>query len=329
MNFYKTGNNNNLICTLCRHYCKLKEGSSGICGINKNTGNKIECLAYGHPSAINVDPIEKKPLYHFLPGSKAFSLGTVGCNFHCSFCQNWQISQTANIDTSNYYSPEKIVNLALEKGCKSIAYTYNEPTIFYPYARDIAIEAKRMGLKNIFVSNGYESKEVINDMEGIIDATNIDLKSFSPNFYKKNMGADLQKVLDNLMLFKEKNIFLEITTLVVPTQNDSDAELTAIASFIANNLGKDIPWHISAFHPDYKELELPSTSIESLKKAYDIGKNQGLNYIYIGNVNYETPTECPECKTILIERDYKKTQNYMKGSHCPNCGKSIPGVFNE
>ncbi len=329
MNFYKPGNNNDLICTLCRHYCKIKKGAKGICGINKNTGNKIECLAYGHPSALNVDPIEKKPLYHFLPGSKAFSLGTVGCNFHCSFCQNWGISQTSKIDTSNYFPPEQIINLALEKDCRSIAYTYNEPAVFYPYARDIALAAKKKGLKNIFVSNGYESEEVINDMKDFIDAANIDLKSFSPDFYKKNMGAELQKVLDNIKIFVQKGIFIEITTLIVPTQNDSDDELTAIASFIANSLGKDTPWHISAFHPDYKELELPATSITSLKKAYDIGKGQGLNYIYIGNVNYEIPTECPDCKTILIERDYyRKTKNYMNGSHCPNCGKSIPGVFN-
>ena len=185
MNFYKPYKETKLICTLCQHYCKIKEGKTGICGVNQNVGDKIECLVYGYPSAINVDPIEKKPLYHFLPGTKSFSLGTVGCNFHCSFCQNWSISQTHDIDKSRYFSPEQIVQLAIDNGCESIAYTYNEPTIFYPYARDIAVLAQKSGLKNVFVSNGFESSELIDDMKGIIDAVNIDLKSFDPKYYKR------------------------------------------------------------------------------------------------------------------------------------------------
>ncbi len=177
MNYYKK-ENDRLVCLLCQYYCKLKTGQTGVCGVNQNVGSHIENLVYGYPSAINIDPIEKKPLYHFLPSSKSFSVGTVGCNFHCSFCQNWQISQEHTIDKSRYFEPKTIASLALQKGCQSISYTYNEPTIFYPYAKDIALEAKKLGLKNIFVSNGYESKEVIDDMVGIIDAINIDLKSF-------------------------------------------------------------------------------------------------------------------------------------------------------
>jgi len=326
---YKEGSDR-MVCTLCQHYCKIKEGHTGICGVNKNVGGKIECLVYGYPSAINVDPIEKKPLYHFLPGSKSFSLGTVGCNFHCSFCQNWTISQTSNIDKSRYYSPEMIVELAVAHDCKSIAYTYNEPTIFYPYARDIALEGKKRGLKNVYVSNGYESEEVIDDMKGIIDAANIDLKSFDAKYYKKALGGNLEKILENLKHFVRNGIWIEITTLIVPTQNDSVEELDQIASFIANELGVDVPWHVTAFHPDYKELELPSTSIETLKRAYDIGKGHGLRYVYIGNVAYDTPTRCPSCDAVVIERDYfRQTTNHLKGAHCPQCGTKIAGVFDE
>ena len=334
MIFYKSPKGSNkektLVCTLCGHYCRIQEGSTGICGVNKNTGDRIECLVYGYPSAINVDPIEKKPLYHFLPGSNIFSLGTVGCNFHCSFCQNWGISQTSKIDTSHYYSPGSIVDLALENGCKSIAFTYNEPAVFYPYARDIALEGKKKGLKNVYVSNGYESEEVIDDMAGIIDAINVDLKSFSPGYYKKKLGGNLQKVLKNLRLFVKKGLWLEITTHIIPTQNDSLEEIRKIASFIVKELGVDIPWHISAFHPAYKELELPETSLNTLKGAYDIGKQEGLQYIYVGNTSFETPSKCPVCDVVLIERSYfKQTNNHLKGSYCPECGIKVPGVFYE
>jgi len=326
MQFYKVYKEAKLICTLCQHYCKIKEGNTGICGVNKNVGEKIECLVYGYPSALNIDTIEKKPLYHFLPGTKILSLGTVGCNFHCSFCQNWSLSQEHKIDKSRYISPEDMVKLALENDCPSIAYTYNEPTIFYPYARDIALEAQKYGLKNVYVSNGYESDEVIDDMEGIIDAINIDLKSFDDSYYKKALGGNLEKVLKNIKTFATKDIWMEITTLIVPTKNDSDEELHKMASFIAE-LSLDIPWHISAFHPDYRELELPHTSLESLKKAYDIGQSYGLKYIYIGNTNYETPTRCPSCGEILINRDYlRNISNFMLGNSC-KCGEKITGVF--
>ena len=330
MKFYKPYKENRLQCILCQHYCKIKEGQTGICGVNKNVGDKIECLVYGYPSAMNVDPIEKKPLYHFLPGSKAFSFGTVGCNFHCPFCQNWSISQTHNIDKSQYFSPELIVDMAIKYECQSIAYTYNEPTIFYPYARDIALEGKKRGLKNVFVSNGFESSEVIDDMKGIMDAVNADLKSFNPKYYKKELGGNLEKILENLKHFVANGIWLEVTTLIVPTQNDSEEELNSIAEFIAKELGVNVPWHITAFHPDYKEQDLPPTSIDTLKMAYDIGKRHGLNYIYIGNVNYDTPTRCPSCDEVLIERDYfRHTDNHLKGAHCPKCNALIPGVFDE
>ena len=329
--FQKPYDNERIICTLCKHYCKLKEGQTGICGVNQNSNGEMECLVYGYPTALAVDPVEKKPLYHFFPDSKSLSIGTVGCNFHCSFCQNWTISQTSKIDKSIYYSPQKIVELAIENNCQSISYTYNEPTIFYPYARDIALEAKKHNIKNIFVTDGYESEEVINDMIGIIDAVNVDLKAFNEQYYKKELGGELNKVLDGLKLFAKHNIWLEITTLLVPGKNDSEEEVRQIAQFIANELGVHVPWHISAFHPSYKENNLPSTSLESLKKAYDIGKEAGLQHIYMGNIGVENHTLCPSCKMQLIERKaFGVGQNKLQNSNqCPNCDYKIEGVFYE
>lgn len=317
-----------LVCLLCSHYCRLKTDQSGICGVNKNTGDKIECEVYGYPSALNIDPIEKKPLYHFLPGTKSLSLGTIGCNFKCPFCQNWSLSQEKHIDKQRYFSPQDIVDLAIQNNCSSISYTYNEPTIFYPYAKDIALQAKEKGIKNVFVSNGFESPEVIDDMKGLIDAANIDLKSFNAQYYKKELGGDLDKILKNLKHFVKNNIWIEITTLIVPTKNDSKEELNDISSFIANELGTYIPWHISAFHPDFKELSLPRTPLHSLQTAFDIGKQNNLEYIYMGNVSKENPTYCSSCGTMLLDREYFNiiTDNLDIDS-CPKCGKKLEGVF--
>jgi len=323
--FKKDDNSNKLICLLCQHYCKLSSNQIGICGVNKNTGSKIENLVYGYISAINLDPIEKKPLYHFLPSSKSLSIGTVGCNFKCPFCQNHSISQSHNIDKSNYLDPKQIVQLAQQYQAQSISYTYNEPTIFYPYIKDIASIAKQNNLKNIMVSNGFQSSEVIQDMVGLIDAINVDLKSFDKAYYKKYLGGNLDKLLNNLRLIKELGIWLEITTLIIPTHNDSDEELTNIAKFI-HSLGDDTIWHISAFHPDFKETSLPNTSIDTLKRAYNIGKNIGLKYIYIGNINYTNNTIC-ECGEVLIQREgFRVIKNNLINSKCPRCNKELEGV---
>jgi pyruvate formate lyase activating enzyme len=330
MQFYKDGKSDNKkICTLCQHYCNISVDKTGICGVNKNVGNKIECLVYGYPAAMNVDPVEKKPLYHFLPKSKTFSIGTVGCNFKCSFCQNHGISQEREINKDKYYSPQKIVQMALANDCKSISYTYNEPTIFYPYIRDIAILAKKEGLKNVFVSNGFESLEVIEDMAGLIDAANIDLKSYDAKYYKKELGGDLEKLKENLKLFKKLNIWIEITTLVIPNLNDSNEELSYIAKFIVDELGAETPWHLSAFHPDYKMLDRGRTPIETLQKAYNIGKKVGLNYVYMGNAGLENNLNCPSCNTKILSRVTYKTvvDNRKDGKHCPSCDKEIDGVF--
>ncbi|MGB5791313.1 AmmeMemoRadiSam system radical SAM enzyme [Poseidonibacter sp.] len=327
MQYYKK-DKDKLVCLLCSYYCKLKTNQIGICGVNKNTGDKIECLVYGHISALNIDPIEKKPLYHFLPKSKSLSLGTVGCNFKCPFCQNYGISQEKNIDKSKYYSPKDIVNIALQYNCDSISYTYNEPTIFYPYAKDIAIEAKKHGIKNVYVSNGFESKEVIDDMVGIIDAVNIDLKCFNDKYYKKELGGNLNQVLENLKHFKKNGIWLEITTLIVPTKNDTYEELEKIAKFIKDELDIYTPWHLSSFHPDYKDLDLPRTSLETLKMAKKIGEDNGLKYVYIGNVPYENSTFCPNCNEVIIKRNrFEVLQNSIKNQHCPKCLYKIQGVY--
>lgn len=313
-------------CLLCSHYCLLKPSQSGICGVNKNVGDKVSCEVYGFIDALNIDPVEKKPLYHFMPASKSLSLGTVGCNFKCDFCQNHSLSQRHEFSHERYLSPEDIVMLAQKNGCKSISFTYNEPTIFYPYAKDIALLAKAHEIKTIFVTNGFESKEVIADMKGVIDALNIDLKSFNETYYK-TLGGKLENVLENIARFNELDFHVELTTLIVPTKNDSKDELKAMANFI-KSVHEDIPWHISAFHPAYKQLDLPRTPLKTLQKAHDIAKEAGLNYIYMGNVGAENPTTCPKCGEVLIRRKYfEVVENKIKNSKCPKCGEKIKGVF--
>ncbi len=329
MQFFKASKDDKLICTLCQHYCHIGVGNTGICGVNKNTGDKIECLVYGYPAVIHVDPVEKKPLYHFLPKTKTLSLGTVGCNFKCSFCQNHGISQEKEINKEKYYSPEDIVRLALHNGCDSISYTYNEPTIFYPYIRDIALLAKQNGLKNLFVTNGFESDEVLKDMAKLIDAANVDLKSFDPKYYKKELGGNLEKLKSNLKLFKKLGIWIEVTTLIIPTINDSESELESIATFIIEELGKETPWHLSAFHPDYKLLAIERTPIDKLQKTYVLGKSKGLHYVYMGNAGLANDTCCKKCGEVLLERvTYKTTKDNRKyGIICPKCNEKLDGVF--
>ena len=325
--FYKN-EGSKIECLLCRHYCKLKDGQVGICGVNKNENGKLVNLVYGKVSAINIDPIEKKPLYHFLPGSTSLSIGTVGCNFQCPFCQNWQISQSKSLDGSYDVTPEQLVSLAVEKGCKSISYTYNEPTIFYPFAKDVALLTKEAGLKNVFVSNGFESPEVIDDMVGIIDAFNIDIKGFKDEYYKKYLKGGLEGVLDTLKLLKERNFWVECTTLIVPGDNDSDEELQDIANFIAKELDVNTPWHISAFHPDYKVNDKGATPVETLQRAYNIGKEAGLNFIYMGNILNDNTTYCPNCGESLIQRvGFSVRKNILNNGKCPKCGTEIAGVW--
>ncbi len=327
MNYY-TPTAKGIKCLLCRHYCKLSEGQTGICGVNKNENGKLVNLVYGKAAAINIDPIEKKPLYHFLPGSYALSIGTVGCNLKCPFCQNWDISQSSDISGSHQVEPGQLIHLALEKHCQTIAYTYNEPTIFYPFARDVAILSRQHGIRNIFVSNGLESREMINDMKGLIDAFNIDLKGFNPDYYRKVLKGSLDDVLDTLKLIRSGGFWLEVTTLVIPDENDSTAELTRIAEFIAKELGTGTPWHISAFYPQYKMTYKNRTPAQALQKAYEIGKQAGLQYIYKGNVAEKGITRCPECnKELIVRNGYFITKNVLNNGQCPYCNTKISGIW--
>ncbi|MFA5993310.1 MAG: AmmeMemoRadiSam system radical SAM enzyme [Candidatus Pacearchaeota archaeon] len=315
---------NNVKCLACSHNCLIKENNVGICGVRKNIKGKLYLLVYGKVVSANIDPIEKKPLYHFLPNTKIFSIGTIGCNFKCGFCQNYQTSQLKEI-VGQEITSQKIVDLAIKSKCKSIAYTYNEPTIFIEFVRDIAVLAKKQGLKNVLVTNGYQTKECLDYITPYIDAMNIDLKSFNNAFYLKNCKAKLKPVLDTIKLAKKRKIWTEVTTLIVPGENDSEKELTSIAKFIAK-IDKNIPWHISRFFPMYNMLNKSPTTIEILKKAEQIGKKY-LNYVYIGNISEESSTFCPMCKSKIVERVLYNTNNKLVKDKCPYCNNKIPGVF--
>ena len=317
-----------ITCVLCRHYCTLSEGQIGMCHVEKNVGGHLECLVYGHPAAVHIDPIEKKPLFHFLPNSTSFSLGTVGCNLRCPFCQNWQISQNGDIDTSYTLLPADAARIAQERGCASISYTYNEPAVWYPYAKDIGLEAKKRGLRNVFVSSGFESEEVSEDLPSWLDATNIDLKSYDSGYYKKTLKASLEGVQETLKAMVRLGIWVEVTTLIVPGHNDKEHELKGIAKFIAEELGPHVPWHISAFHPDYKMLDTRSTPISLMEQAYTWGKEAGLYYVYLGNVPLPAQTRCPQCDTLLMERyGFETTHFALHDGHCPQCSRKIEGVW--
>jgi len=317
-----------VVCRLCSHYCRLKEGQVGICGVNKNVDGKIKNLVYGKVAAINIDPIEKKPLYHFLPTSKSLSFGTVGCNFKCPFCQNWGISQEKNIEAkSKDYTSFQLVSIAKHYKCASISYTYNEPSIFYPFIKDTALLARQSGIKNVFVTNGFESKEVVEDMAGIVNAANVDIKSFQSDYYKKELGGKLEVVLENIKRMKELGIWVEVTALIIPTKNSSSDELREIAKFIAS-VDKAMPWHLSAFHPDYKEQNLPKTSLDMLLNGYNIAKEEDLEFVYLGNIGFENDTLCPKCGEVLIERrGFGAKIVGLEKNRCKKCQRVLEGVY--
>lgn len=370
----KAGKSKLIQCLACRHYCKIPDGETGRCGVRMNFKGKLDMLVYGYPNAIHLDPMEKKPLNHFLPGKQVFSLGTNGCNFFCKFCQNYDLSQSTRVlklrikdkekrrksliklckgdllcgrdfrsDGLNFYqpvsmdkeeiTPEKVVDICVEGGIPAIAYTYNEPTIFFEYARDIGVLARKKGIKNVFVSNGYESEECIKACEEFLDAINIDLKAFTEDFYRDVCGATLKGVLATIEKAAASKIWLEVTTLIIPGLNDSEKELAGIANFIAG-LSKDIPWHVTAFHPEYKMTDIESTPETDLAKAYEIGKSRGLNYVYTGNIlDGQKDTICPKCGATVIER-YEMTCREVRidiekdgSGKCYNCGEKIAGVF--
>jgi pyruvate formate lyase activating enzyme len=329
---YRTLDGRRVVCELCNHRCEIVPEKYGICGVRQNREGRLFTHVYGEVIAAHVDPIEKKPLYHYLPGTTAFSVATIGCNFRCPFCQNWQISQKSkqkgDAGFNESLSPEDVVRAARSQGCQSISYTYTEPTVYFEFAYDTAKLAKEEGLGNSFVTNGYMTPEALETINPYLDACNVDLKSFSDKFYKEMCKAHLEPVCASIRLMKALGIWVEITTLIIPGQNDSDEELTEIARFIVD-VDPDIPWHISRFHPDYNFTETSATPVATLRKAYSIGKKEGLRYIYIGNVLGEAEdTRCPSCGESLIERTgYTVKRTKIMGEKCSNCGHSIAGVF--
>jgi pyruvate formate lyase activating enzyme len=321
-------------CNLCAHRCTIKPDRRGICGVRENKDGVLYSLVYGTLIAEHIDPIEKKPFFHVYPDSKSYSIATVGCNLNCDFCQNHEISQmprSTRMINGEDILPAEIADQAKKSGSKTIAYTYTEPTIYFELAYDTAKIAIENGLKNVFVTNGFMTAEAIEMMAPYLTAANVDLKSFRDEFYKKRCGAKLTPVLESLRKMKEMGIWVEITTLLIPSLNDSDEELKDIAQFIAG-LGVETPWHISRFHPQFKMLNVPVTPISSLHRAVEIGKQSGLKYVYSGNVPGDDGenTKCFNCGNLLIERyGFKIVSMNLKGNKCSNCGTELEGVFNE
>lgn len=319
-------------CTLCNQRCLIKEGGKGICGVRENRAGKLYSLVYGKSVAAGVDPIEKKPFFNFYPGSTAYSVATAGCNFQCLHCQNWEISQMPKGKEGKILgdalSPAEIVANAKNMGCQSIAYTYTEPTIFFEYAYDTAKLAHHEGIKNVFVTNGYTGAEAIKEISPYLDAANVDLKGFSETFYHKVCGARLQPVLDNIRLYKELGIWIEVTTLIIPGYNDDEHQFEEIAAFI-KSVGEDIPWHVTAFYPAFKLLDTPPTPAKSLKMARDIGLKAGLRYVYEGNIPGEggENTYCFSCGKILIRRHgFEVIGNSLTNGECPKCHAPVDGI---
>ncbi|MCK9432146.1 MAG: AmmeMemoRadiSam system radical SAM enzyme [Candidatus Omnitrophica bacterium] len=316
-------------CRLCAHRCEIPQGQYGFCRVRQNIGGVLYTRNYGNLVAAHADPVEKKPLYHFLPGSLAFSIACAGCNFRCGFCQNWEISQAgASSGENGILSAEKVVEAALRESCRSIAYTYTEPTIFFEFMLETAKLARAAGLRNIFVSNGYLTEEAASLLIPYIDAANIDLKFFKEESYRKICAAKRDPVLDTIRILKKSGIWVEVTTLVIPGVNDAPEELGEIAGFISSS-GKDIPWHVSAFHPEYRFEEYPSTPESSLKVAYDLGRGHGLLYVYPGNAgSWGQDTLCGACgKSLIKRRGFDLLEFNLSGGKCGFCGAVLPGVF--
>lgn len=332
-NWWEPAEKNKILCTLCPRYCKIGEGQPGFCYIRQNHGGKLYTLGYGNPTGFAIDPIEKKPLNHFHPGSSILSFGTAGCNLGCKFCQNWSISK-AKLDDSNSLSasPEDVVKLAKQYKAPSIAYTYNDPTIFGEYVIDISKIAREEKINSVMVTAGYIDKKARKDVYKYIDAANVDLKGFTERFYNKVTFSSLKDVLDTLVWLKnETGIWFEITTLLIPGENDSTEEIQNECDWILNNLGDSVPLHFTAFHPDFKMRNINHTPKSTLKTAREIALKSGIKFCYVGNIHNSEgqTTYCPNCKTALIKRDWHSVySNEIADGKCYKCNQVIPGVFN-
>lgn len=331
---YEPLEDNKVKCNLCSHRCVIREGRRGLCSVRENQAGRLHTLVYDQVIARHVDPIEKKPLFHFLPGSLSFSIATVGCNFRCKFCQNADIAQMPTdhkgIIMGDTVTPQEIVDAAVKAGCRSISYTYTEPTVFFELAYDTAKIAHARGIRNVFVTNGYMTAEALEMINPYLDAANVDLKAFTETYYRDLCGARLKHIEKTLKRMKDYGILVEITTLIVPGLNDDSTELQQLAGFIAGDLGIDTPWHISRFHPTYKLTDRPATPVKTLTKAREIGLQAGLKYVYTGNVpgNTGENTFCPGCGEVVIERWGFQVGNLrMKNGKCSQCGAGIEGVW--
>jgi len=318
-------------CQICPNECTLKEGELSDCKNRKVYNGKLYTIAYGNPCAIHIDPVEKKPLYHFLPSTPIFSIATAGCNLACLNCQNWTISQVSPTETRNYdLMPDQVVAQTLKNNCNSIAYTYSEPITFYEYVYDTASLAKSAGIKNVLVSNGYVKKEPLEKLSGVIDAANIDLKSMDDNIYLKLNAGKLQPILDALKLYKDNGVWLEITNLVIPSWTDDLDMIRKMCGWLAQNGFSDTPLHFSRFHPQYKLDRLQATSVQTLESARKIALEEGLQYVYIGNVpgNESSDTHCPACKKLLVKRTgFRIEEVHIENGKCAYCGHEIAGVW--
>jgi pyruvate formate lyase activating enzyme len=333
--FYQKAKNgtSQVQCFLCQHHCRIKEGKRGFCKVRENQHGTLYSLNYGRLISENIDPIEKKPIFHLLPGSRSYSIATVGCNFRCKHCQNYEISQFPRFHEGaipgTLRSPAEVVEAAQHAGCASISYTYVEPTIFYEFALESSRLAQSRGLRNIFVSNGYTGPEAMRELAPCLDANNIDLKAFTDKFYKEVCQARLQPVLDTITLTHSLGIWLEVTTLVIPGWNDSEPELRDIARFI-KGISPDIPWHVSRFWPTYEMTDRPPTPRSTLIRAREIGLEEGLRYVYMGNLPEKggENTLCPACGALVIERTgFSVSRLLLRGNTCGNCQTPIAGVF--
>lgn len=328
--YYQKLGNGMVQCFLCPNQCILSPGQIGLCRARKNIEGELYSINYGKIASLHVDPIEKKPFFHFLPGSKAFSIAAPGCNLRCLYCQNWQIAQIFPWEVKTIeLTPEELVNKALESGAESIAYTYSEPTAFFEYMLDTAKIAREKGLKNVVVTAGYISPEPLRELCQYVDAIKVDLKGFNEEFYRKITGARLQPVLEALKIIKEEGVWLEIVNLLIPGENDSEPEIRAMVKWIKENLGEDVPLHFSRFHPMYKLQNLPPTPLETIIRAREIALKEGLKYVYTGNVYYPEgeATYCPESGQIAIQRErFFVVKNNLKEGLCPS-GEEIPGVW--
>lgn len=328
---YKKLEGGGIECGLCPRHCMITDLERGFCGVRENRGDTYYSLVYGLPCAVNIDPIEKKPLYHFHPGTEAFSIATAGCNVNCKFCQNWDISQNRPEQTNNIaLSPEQAVKTCRERKIPTIAYTYNEPVIFYEYMYDIAELGRKQGIKSVMITGGYIEQQPLAELIPVLDAIKVDLKAIRPEYYRQIVNGELQPVLDRLVQMKNAGIWIEIVYLIVPTLNDSDEEFRELSQWIKNDLGAETPLHYSRFFPQYLLKHLPPTPLSTMQKAYDISKAEGLPFVYLGNIpsHPSESTYCPACGEIVIgRRGYSIIKYNIENGVCKACGHKIPGVF--